>query len=177
SLVSIRKADEAGYSAIFAHGECSLQSRESGDIVARIPSYHGLYQIISCFADERGDTTTPAPGTDDAAALSTRPAKRGPLTISIMDLHCTMGHISLRTARDMVKHGHTDGVTLSDADVMAQCKTCVQAKLTHKAIPDTAHGSAHDIPVTTYGDKLHSDVWDAGEPSLGGDRKAVVFID
>ncbi|KAH9910876.1 uncharacterized protein BXZ73DRAFT_8042, partial [Epithele typhae] len=163
SLVSICKADEVGYSAIFAHGECQLQSRETGDVVARIPSYHGLYQIVSC--------------TNDEMALSTRPAKHGPLTISVMDLHRTMGHISLRTARDMVKRGHTDGIALSDADILAQCKTCVQAKLTHKAIPDTAHGSAHDIPVTAYGDKLHSDVWDAGEASLGGDHKAVVFID
>ncbi|KAH9906594.1 uncharacterized protein BXZ73DRAFT_35179, partial [Epithele typhae] len=177
SLVSIRKADEAGYSAIFAHGECRLQSRESGDIVARIPSYHGLYQIVSCFADGHGDTAAPEPGTGDDTALSTQPAKRGRLTISVMDLHRTMGHISLRTARDMVKHGHAEGITLSDTDVSTQCKTCVQAKLTHKVIPDTAHGSAHDIPVTSYGDKLHSDVWDAGETSLGGDRKAVVFID
>ncbi|KAH9916111.1 uncharacterized protein BXZ73DRAFT_34506, partial [Epithele typhae] len=177
SLVSIRKADEAGYSAIFAHGECRLQSRESSDIVARIPSYHGLYQIISCFADEHGDTATPALGTENEVALSTRPAKRGPLTISVMDLHHTMGHISLRTAHDMVKHGHTDGIALSDADITTQCKTCVQAKLTHKAIPDTAHGSAHDIPVTAYGDKVHSDVWDAGKNFLGGDHKAVVFID
>ncbi|KAH9929883.1 uncharacterized protein BXZ73DRAFT_7153, partial [Epithele typhae] len=175
SLVSIRKADEAGYSAIFAHGECRLQSRETGDIVARIPSYHGLYQIISCFADDH--TPSPAQGTDDTTALSTRPAKRGPLTISVMDLHRTMGHISLRTARDMVTQGHTDGIKLSDTDVTTQCKTCVQAKLTHKAIPDAAHGAPHDIPVTAYGDKFHSDVWDSGETSLGGDRKAVVFID
>ncbi|PIL34009.1 hypothetical protein GSI_03717 [Ganoderma sinense ZZ0214-1] len=54
---------------------------------------------------------------------------------------------------------------------------CVQVKITRKAIPNEAHPAEHDIVVTKYGEKFHSDTWDSNATSLGGNAKSVLFVD
>ena len=73
---------------------------------------------------------------------------------------------------------HATGIEFTDDALYdAQCPICVQTKITRKAIPATAHPAPHDIVVTKYGEKLHSDTWDAKATSLGGNTKTVLFVD
>ncbi|KAI0628996.1 hypothetical protein C8Q77DRAFT_1038006, partial [Trametes polyzona] len=75
------------------------------------------------------------------------------------ELHRCLGHVSLRAATKLVRDGRVTGVQLVPGEGDESCETCARAKLTRKAIPDEAHGTPHDIPITKYGKKLYSDTW------------------
>ena len=51
ALVSIKRADEGGFTTIFEHGECRIVERASNLDVARIPLANGLYQVVSCYVE------------------------------------------------------------------------------------------------------------------------------
>lgn len=168
ALVSIKKADEGGYTTIFERGECRLVERESNLDVARIPLKDGLYQVVSRYVEVAAVTIA-----------STRPgSNRKSLEISQAEFHRCLAHRSYKAARSLILNGHATGVEFTDdAPFDEQCEICVQVKITRKAIPDEAHPAEHDIVVTKYGEKFHSDTWDANATSLGGNAKSVLFVD
>ncbi|KAH9848462.1 hypothetical protein C2E23DRAFT_739512, partial [Lenzites betulinus] len=155
ALVSIRKADEGGYTAVFEGGECRLVDRASGDSIARIPLVDGLYQVTSRYVE------TPAADLAAAAAqpVTSKPGGKRILRVTPGELHRCLGHVSLRAAKKLVQDGRVTGVKLVDAVRVEECETCVRAKLSRKAIPARAHTAPHDIPITCYGEKFHSDTW------------------
>jgi hypothetical protein len=72
TLVSIGRLDELGYSVTFADGTCTIRDKTE-DIIGRIPkSQRGLYHIVH-----------------DAES-----ANSATETITVMELHRRMGHIS-----------------------------------------------------------------------------------
>ncbi|KAL1937681.1 hypothetical protein VTO73DRAFT_12956 [Trametes versicolor] len=171
ALVSIRKADEGGYTTVFEQGECRIVERASDLDVARIPLTAGLYQVVSQYVE------TDTAATTVEAALSSRPGNKRMLRVTPFALHRCLTHISLKAARDLITGGHATGVELLDGPIDETCDVCVQSKITRKAIPGEVHGSPHDIPIAAYGEKFHSDTWDADAISLGGNKKSVLFVD
>nr|VWO95503.1 Uncharacterized protein [Ganoderma boninense] len=167
ALVSIKRADEGGYTTVFEHGECRIYERASELDVARVPLTNGLYQVVSRYVEVA------------AVASSTRPgSNRRNLEISQAEFHRCLAHRSYKAARELVMKGHATGVEFTDSAVYdKQCDICVQVKITRKVIPTEAHGAPHDIRVETYGDKFHSDTWDPKATSLGGNAKSVLFVD
>ena len=169
ALVSIKRADEGGFTTIFEHGECRIIERASDLDVARIPLTNGLYQVVSRYVEVTATALS---------ASSTRPGSKKTLEISQADFHRCLAHRSYKAARNLVLNGHATGVEFTDdAPYDEQCEVCVQTKITRKAIPATAHPAPHDIVVSKYGEKFHSDTWDAKATSLGGNTKTVLFVD
>ena len=169
ALVSIKRADEGGFTTIFEHGECRIVERASDLDVARVPLTNGLYQVISHYVEVPGAALS---------ASSTRPGSKKILEISQADFHRCLAHRSYKAARNLILNNHATGVEFTDnAPYDEQCDVCVQTKITRKAIPTTAHPAPHDIVVVKYGEKFHSDTWDAKAVSLGGNTKTVLFVD
>ena len=184
ALVSIKKADEGGYTTIFEHGECRLVERASDLDVARVPLTNGLYQVVSRYVEVTAGVAAEVAAlaaTDDTAfgASSTRPgSNRRVLEISQAEFHRCLAHRSYKAARNLVLKEHATGVEFTDeGPYNAQCDVCVQVKITRKAIPDHAHPGEQEPIITTYGEKFYSDTWDAEATSLGGNRKTVLFVD
>ncbi|KAF9786320.1 hypothetical protein BJ322DRAFT_972909, partial [Thelephora terrestris] len=75
------------------------------------------------------------------------------VTISLMDLHRCLGHISPSTAAQLVTKGTLPGITISNWDV-AFCEVCALAKIKRNPFPKHRTHPAQDI-----GDVVHSDVW------------------
>ncbi|KAL1939181.1 hypothetical protein VTO73DRAFT_10222 [Trametes versicolor] len=171
ALVSIRKADEGGYTTVFEQGECKIVDRASNTNIARIPITAGLYQVVSQYVE------TYASAAATALSTSSRPGSKRLLKVTPYGLHRCLTHISLKAARDLVKDGHVTGVELLDGPIDQTCDVCIQAKITRKAIPDEAHPAPHDIPIVKYGEKVHSDTWDSNTLSLGGNGKSTLFVD
>nr|VWO99577.1 Uncharacterized protein [Ganoderma boninense] len=168
ALVSIKKADEGGFTTIFEHGECRIVERASDLDIARIPLTNGLYQVRSQYVEVPSALS----------ASSTRPGSKKVLKISQAEFHRCLAHRSYKAARNLILKGHATGVEFTDsAPFDEQCDICVQVKITRKAIPAHAHPAEHDIVITTYGEKFHSDTWDANATSLGGNAKSVLFVD
>ena len=171
ALVSIKKADEGGFTTVFEHGECRIIERCSDLDVARIPLTNGLYQVVSRYVEVAAAATA-------LKVSSTRPGSTKTLEISQAEFHRCLAHRSYKAARDLILREHATGVEFTnDAVYDAQCDVCVQTKITRKAIPGEAHPAAHDIEIVKYGEKFHSDTWDADATSLGGNTKTALFVD
>ena len=180
ALVSIKKADEGGYTTIFEHGECRIVERASNLDVARVPLMDRLYQVVSRYV-EIATTAAVKDEVLDAAlgASSTRPgSNRRVLEISQAQFHRCLAHRSYKAARNLVLNGHATGVEFTDnAPYDEQCDVCVQVKITRKAIPALMHPGVEEPVITKYGEKFYSDTWDPDATSLGGNTKSVLFVD
>ncbi|PIL22578.1 transcription factor [Ganoderma sinense ZZ0214-1] len=116
ALVSIKKADEGGYTTIFEHGECRIVERASDLDVARVPLTDGLYQVVSRYIEVAA-----------AVVSSTRPgSNRRTLEITQAEFHRCLVHYSYKAARSLILNGHATGVEFTDpAPYDAQCDiTC-----------------------------------------------------
>jgi len=83
TLVSIGCLDQLGYSVTFADGTCTIRSPDD-DVIGRVPkSQAGLYRVIHTGGD------------DSANAVE---------TVTVMELHCRMGHISPNVAHRLAEN-------------------------------------------------------------------------
>ncbi|KAI0702737.1 hypothetical protein C8Q76DRAFT_599869, partial [Earliella scabrosa] len=165
-LVSIRRADEAGYSTLFERGTCNILRRDSGETIGRIAETHGLYQVVT-------------PNVEALVALAASGDEAAKSVLLNLEFHRVMGHISLTTSRDMVEKGRVSGIKLSDKCTDTQCPICIQAKVPRASIPKVAEGASateYGRP-TSYGDRVDADSWEPGWLSLGGNHHASLFTD
>ena len=133
------------------------------------------------------DLRAPIVAPSDQAAVCEEPVERREKTgssskkileISQAEFHRCLAHRSYKAARNLILNEHATGVEFTDdAPFDKQCDVCIQAKITRKAIPQNAHPAEHDLVVTKYGEKFHSDTWDANATLLGGNAKSVLFVD
>lgn len=93
------------------------------------------------------------------------------------ELHRCLAHVSLKAAKELIEAGWATGIELLKGDDNDTCEVCVRSKITRKVIPGEAHPAVHDMEITKYGEKLHSDTWDADTTSLGGNTKSALFVD
>ena len=172
ALVSIKRADEGGFTIILEHGECRLVERASTLDIARVPLTNGIYQIVSQYVEVAATANL-------RGASSTRPgSSKRVLEISQAEFHRCLVHRSYKAAWDLILNEHTTGIEFTDdAPYDDQCDVCVQVKITRKATPTAATPAVHDIPVTKYGEKFHANTWDSNAISLGGNKKTALFID
>ncbi|GBE83911.1 Retrovirus-related Pol polyprotein from transposon TNT 1-94 [Sparassis crispa] len=165
ALISVARADAAGYSAIFEQGECRIISRSKGRIVGHIPSNNGLFRV------EHARTT--------AGIVLLPPGdvvEHGLVTTSVMDFHRRMGHISPMIAEHLVREGRVEGVHFTDSVKPGtdQCESCIQAKITRHPVPKERDGAR----AKELGDRVHSDVWGpARTETIGGKKYFTSFTD
>src|SRR6266702_1065200 len=132
TLVSLGALDQKGYCTSIGSGHLDLFG-PGGHHVARILwTVRGLYCITH-------------PG-ESAHAVE---------TISVMELHCRLGHIAPTSARALVKKGLVTGVKLDPDSREAQCDACLFTRVTRKPVPKVCVGPQAQC----FGEEVHSDVW------------------
>lgn len=155
ALISIARADQAGYTAIFGDSQCRILARQSRRTIGLIPYVNGLYQV-------RRSVTPPCSAMSAVAEMS------------VAELHRRMGHISPASAKYMVDKGIVRGIKLSDSVTSFDCAPCVQAKITRVPIPR----EREDKRTKSEGDIIHSDIWGpASVTSIGGNCYFATYTD
>ena len=159
TLISLSRADKAGYTTVIQDGELHLIDRTHNNVViGKIPAVNGLWSVRSAKALENG--------------TSLLPGNRVSTAVSLMDLHRCLGHISPSTAAQLIDKQILTGVTLRDRNVEF-CEVCALAKIKRHPFPKTRSHPAQDI-----GDVIHSDVWGpASVQAIGGDQYGITWID
>ncbi|KIO08044.1 hypothetical protein M404DRAFT_78898, partial [Pisolithus tinctorius Marx 270] len=155
TLVSIGRLDQLGYSVTFAEGTCTIRN-PADDVVGRIPkSKAGLYRVIH---DDDCDSI-------NAAAE----------TITVMELHRRMGHISPSVTRCLAEKGLVSGLKFDlSKDEPTFCKACVYAKATRKPVAKERVGER----AAEFAEEVHTDLWGpAPVETLGGRRYYITFTD
>ncbi|EIW54260.1 uncharacterized protein TRAVEDRAFT_98755, partial [Trametes versicolor FP-101664 SS1] len=79
--------------------------------------------------------------------------------VTPFELHRCLAHVSLKAAKELIEAGWATGIGLLKGDNNDTCEVCMRSKITRKAIPGEAHPAVHDMEITKYGEKLHSDTW------------------
>jgi hypothetical protein len=75
--------------------------------------------------------------------------------LTIEELHCQMGHIAPKTAKQMVSSGAIKGLEIESASAIQHCDSCEYTKATCKPIKKERQTPR----ATKFGDKIHSDIW------------------
>ena len=154
TLVSIGRLDQLGYSVTFADRTCTIRSPDD-DVIGRMPkSQAGLYCVIHT-------------GENDSVNVVE--------TITVMELHRRMGHISLNVARRLTENGLMSGLKFDlSKDKPTFCEACVYAKATRKPVAKECAGEHAE----EFAAEVHTDVWGpAPIQTLGGRRYYITFTD
>ncbi len=132
TLVSHRALDKKGYCASIGGGNLKLFAL-GGKRVAHIPqSTHSLYHTTHLG--------------ESAHAVE---------TISVMELHRCMGHITPASAHALVEKNLVTGIKLDPDSQEAQCNACIFVHTTRKPVL-----KMHVSPqVQRFGEEVHMDVW------------------
>ena len=151
TLVSIAALDEEGYHAHFGGGHLDLVSPQ-GERIGRIARTQGhLYKVIH--AQDTANTVEP---------------------VSVMELHCRLGHIAASSARKLVESGAVTGVKLDPGSQEADCDACIYARATRLPIPKVRISP----PARNFRDEIHTDVWGLATISTRqGRRYFITFTD
>lgn len=155
TLVSVGRLDEEGYSTTFANGKCIIRDM-SGTRLAEIPrTSRGMYKIESDSTPESANSVADA--------------------ISLDELHRRLGHISPRTAKQLVQKGMITGLDYDRASTdKFDCPSCIHAKATRKPIAKKREGDR----ASSFGQEIHSDVWGPAPVSTRkGNQYYVTFTD
>ena len=146
TLVSIGRLDQLGYSVTFGDGTCTIRS-PGDDVIGCIPKTHtGLYRVIHT-------------GACDGVNAAIK-------TVTVMELHQRMGHISPIVARHLAENGLVSGLKFDlSKDEPTFCEACIYAKATRKPIAKERVGEH----ATEFGAEVHTDIWGpAPVQTIGG---------
>ena len=75
--------------------------------------------------------------------------------ISVMELHCWLGHIAVLSAQKLVESGAIIRVNLDPSSEGGDCDACIFAHATHLPVPKVQIST----PTQNFGDKVHTNVW------------------
>ena len=102
TLVSIGKITNAGYKVIFCGTTCIIYDSKD-KVIGKISAKNGLYRV------------------DHEISVNVTMAGEGREILTVEELHCQMGHITLEIAKKMVSTGAIDGIKL---DLTLEIKQC-----------------------------------------------------
>ena len=154
TLVSIGQLDEAGFTAIFGNGKCLIRGPDGEKVGEVMRAERKVYRVEHVEVE----------------------ASAAEKMLSLERFHRCMGHISLQTAKSLVKNKLITGVRLeyTPSDYKLFCESCVYAKATRKHVPDIREGER----AMEFGGEVHSDLWGKSPvESKGGKLYYVTFID
>ena len=155
TLVSIGRLDQLGYSVTFGDGTCTICSPDN-DVIGCVPKTHaGLYRVIHT-------------GADDGANAAVE-------TVTIMELHCRMGHISPIFAHHLAENGLVSGLKFDLLkDEPTFCEACLYVKATRKPVAKERVGER----AMEFSAGVHMDVWgSAPVKTIGGRHYYIMFMD
>lgn len=158
ALISVSQMVKGDYSAYFEKAGCKIMT-PGQKILTVIAEKNSLYplvdkQLITLRGESALATETPTP-------------------ISLTELYHKMGHAYALALKAMVKQDVIEGIELINTEVPF-CKTCVKAKQSWKPFPKERSSP----PATTYGQRIHSDVWGKAQVKLlRGSEYFITFLD
>ena len=181
TLISLSRADKAGYSTLIRDGDLHLLDRKNdSNVIGRIPACNGLWSVKRTFKALEGGVN-PIPGTHAftverpkalEGGVNPIPGTRALAKVSLMDLHRCLGHISPTAVARLVDRKILTGVSIRDRDVEF-CEVCALAKIKCHPFPKSRTHPAQNI-----GDVIHTDLWGPAQViALGGGQYAITFID
>lgn len=135
TLVSIGQLDQCGYTTTFGGGSCTIQDKNDS-IVGQIPhSSQGIYCI---------------------SIDPTKSASVAVETLTPMEIHHRMGHISLTIATKLIKDGLVTGIWIYDmpSGDLEFCESCIYAKATHKPVTKVNEGEH----TSAFSEEVHLDL-------------------
>jgi len=176
TLISLSRADKAGYSTLIQNGDLHILDRKNDDnVIGKIPARNGLWSVKrSIKALENGESLLPGNNAFKALenGINLLPGTQALATISLMDLHRCLGHISPAAAIRLIDKRILTGVTVRDRDVEF-CEVCALAKIKRHPFP-----KSRTHPAQNVGDVIHTDLWGpAPVIALGGGQYSILFID
>ena len=130
TLISIGRCNYAGYQTKFTHQKCVIKN-STGRILLQAPKLYGLY----CLDDELGKNQAYP-------------------CLSAIDIHKTLGHISHKALKHLLKHGVILGIELESIGDKITCNVCTKSKITRKPLPKEPGEHAKKL-----GEKVYSDIW------------------
>ena len=155
TLVSIRWLDQCSYTTTKGGGSCTIWDKNNS-VMGQIPhSLQGIYCV----------TMDPTKSTSVAVE-----------TLTPMEIHCRMGHISMTIAAKLIKDGLVTGIQIHNMPSvdLEFCKSCIYAKATHKPVAKAHEGEC----ASTFSKEVHSDLWgSAPVATLQGHCYYVSFTD
>jgi len=151
TLVSLGALDEEGYTSHIGDGHLKLTS-PSGELIANVArNASRLYKY------ERS--------LESAHAVE---------LLSVMELHCRLGHISIASTRKLVENGAVKGIKLDPDAPETDCEACIFARATRIPVPKPRIS----VPALNFGDEIHTDVWGPARTATAkGKRYFVTFTD
>ena len=134
TLISASHIDKARYSIYLKGGICRI-SDPSDCVIASILRSNNLYKVVSQMFSGTIGSARIADGTPLITRGGDKVAHTN-LVLSAQELRHCLGHISLDTAKRLVKERVIEGITLDTLiSEMELCTTCVQAKMTWVSFP------------------------------------------
>ena len=131
TLVSIVALDKEGYHAHISAGHLEITSPQ-GERVGRIPQMPGhLYKVVHAL--------------DSTNAVE---------PVSVMELHCCLGHIAVESAQKLVTSDTITGVKLDSTFPEANCDACIYTCATRLPIPKMKIST----PSKNFGDEIHTNI-------------------
>jgi hypothetical protein len=131
TLISLSALDSLGYHMSIDAGHLEITSPASSVIVRILRTACGLYRI----SHEEGSYAVEV--------------------ISIMELHCRMGHIMPASARKLIEDGLVIGIALDPELHKEHCNACIYVHATRQPVPKVCVSEQ----ASHFGDEIHTDVW------------------
>ena len=155
TLLSISKLDKSGYKVVFHKQLCTI-SNTKGHTIAKILHSQGLYHV-----------QTPEQPKNSLKANAVV------IKMSINEVHCHLGHISLAAIKHAIAKGFITGIDLDESSKPEFCEACVKAKSARQPFPQESKTRAEK-----YGECVHWDLWGpASVKSLTGHQYVAARID
>jgi hypothetical protein len=155
TLVSIGQLDDAGFTAQFGRGKCLLTGPDGEKIGEITQTPQRVYRV------------------EHDVPLANSAVE----TLTLCQLHRRMGHPHVGAIRELLKGKMVDGIRLeytptADYDQFF-CESCVYAKATRKSVPKVREGTR----AASFGEEVHTDLWEAPLVSRGGKKFWDIYID
>ena len=136
TLVSIGKITNTSYKVIFQGATCMIYNSKD-KAIGQIHARNGLYWV------------------DHEITINMAMAGKDWEILTIEELHWWMGHITPKTAKQMVSSEAIKGIKIDLTLEIKQCSSCKYAKATQKPIKKKCQTPR----AAKFSDKIHSDEW------------------
>ncbi|KAG7440802.1 uncharacterized protein BT62DRAFT_877093, partial [Guyanagaster necrorhizus] len=138
-LLSVSHITQAEYSLDFKDKKCHIFNKKHHQI-RLIPYINGLYRLYV-----------------QTSHLETYHIDDGPYIITLNELHCLIGHLSINTAKKLIKDQLVDGLKLDKgiSTSKEQYPLYLHGRIMRKVMSKTRENNASE----RVDDQVHSDIW------------------
>ena len=153
SLLSVSRFDKAGCRIEFANGKCKISDAKTNEIILTGTMRKNLYYLDNLTPDATLEVPTKVYHTTNSE-----------ITLNLMHQH--LGHLNMRTVKQLFKKDMVRSVALSKKHLDATpsiCECCIRGKMQRTPLPKSSSRKTEIL------DLIHSDLWGPSPVmSLGG---------